>query len=227
MKSKNPLRVFLFVDGFTLKKVNDYYRFHHPLRTKLDFRALKNWARREALRVFAPESRYALMDCHYYHPDRNPRLYGGSHGLSCFARELRYAGFQIHYSEQVGPDGIKPNMALLEDALLFASYRKMDAVVLLSTQGQYAPLPDKLRMMGLPMLLLGWNFQYVSENRNVKWKTDPYLQELSTYYVAMDRVVDRGESASVGGLFCERPVRQVPENPPLFSVGGKAGLPMR
>ena len=206
MTSKQPLRVFLFVDGFTLKKVNEYYQQFHPVRAKLDFRGVKNWARREALRVFAPGTRYAQMDCHYYHPDKNPHIYGGSQGLSCFERELRYAGFQIHYSEQVGPDGIKPNMALLEDALLFASYRKMDAVVLLSSQGQYAPLPDRLRMMGIPMLLLGWNFSYVSESRNVEWKTDPYLQKVSTYYVAMDRVADLGLPASAGGLFCEKNV---------------------
>ncbi len=203
MKPQDKFRVSLLVDGFTLKKVNDYYRFYHPLRTKLDFRGVKNWARREAVRLFAPRSRYAVMDCHYYHPGRNPRIYGGSHGLACFERELRYAGFQIHYCERVGSEGVRPNMALLEDALVFASYRKMDAVVLFSTQGQYAPLPDKLRMMGLPTLLLGWNFSYVAGERNVRWKTDPYLQELSTYYVAMDRVAERGLSAADGGLFCD------------------------
>lgn len=203
MNPKNPFRVSLLVDGFTLKKVNEYYRFYHPLRSQLDFRALKNWVRREAQHVFAPSSRYAVMDCHYYHPGRNPRIYGGSHGLTCFERELRFAGFQIHYCEHVGPDGVKPNMALLEDALVFASYRRMDAVVLFSTQGQYAPLPDRLRMMGLPTLLLGWNFSYAVGERSVRWKTDPNLQELSTYYVAMDRVADRGLPASRGGLFCD------------------------
>jgi hypothetical protein len=27
---KDPLRLFFFVDGYTLKKVNEFYRFHHP-----------------------------------------------------------------------------------------------------------------------------------------------------------------------------------------------------
>ena len=200
---KSPLRLFFFVDGYTLKKVNEFYRFHHPYHSRIDFRSLKNWARHEALRVFAPGSTYAVMDCHYYHPYKDPHMYGGTWGFSCFERELRFAGYQIHYCDQVGPEGVRPNMALLEDALLFASYRKMDAVVLLSTQGQYAPLPDRLRMMGLPMLLLGWQFSYSKENRLVRWKTDPYLQELATFYVAMDRVAERGISAADGGLFCD------------------------
>jgi hypothetical protein len=94
-------------------------------------------------------------------------------------------------------------MNLFSDALLFASYRKMDAVVLLSTQGQYAMLPDRLRMMGMPTLLLGWNFSYPKEDRVVRWKTDSGLMETSTYYVAMDRVAERCApySAGPGGLF--------------------------
>lgn len=200
---KDPLRLFFFVDGYTLKKVNEFYRFHHPYHCRLDFRALKNWARQEALRTFAPEASYALMDCHYYHPYKDPRMYGGSWGLSCFERELRFAGYQIHYCDYVCREGVRPNMSLLEDALTFASYHKMDAVVLLSTQGQYAPLPDRLRSMGLPTLLLGWQFSYTKDNRLVRWRTDPGLQELATCYVAMDRVAERGLCAADGGLFCD------------------------
>lgn len=100
---KDPLRLFFFVDGYTLKKVNEFYRFHHPYHSRIDFRALKNWARQEALRTFAPEASYALMDCHYYHPYKDPKQYGGTWGFSCFERELRFAGFQIHYCDQVGP----------------------------------------------------------------------------------------------------------------------------
>lgn len=199
---KDPLRLFFFVDGYTLKKVNEFYRFHHPFHSRLDFRALKNWARQEALRTFAPEASYALMDCHYYHPYKDPRMYGGSWGLSCFERELRFAGYQIHYCDHVCREGVRPNMGLLEDALTFASYHKMDAVVLLSTQGQYAPLPERLQLMGLPTLLLGWQFTYEKENRFVRWRTDPYLQEVSTYYVAMDRVAERSICYDSGGLFC-------------------------
>lgn len=201
---KDPLRLFFFVDGYTLKKVNEFYRFHHPFHCRLDFRALKNWARQEALRTFAPEASYALMDCHYYHPYKDPRMYGGSWGLSCFERELRFAGYQIHYCDHVCREGVRPNMSLLEDALTFASYHKMDAVVLLSTQGQYAPLPDRLRSMGLPTLLLGWQFSYTKDNRLVRWRTDPGLQELATRYVAMDRVAERSICYDSGGLFSGR-----------------------
>ena len=202
MTQRRPLRFFFFVDGFTLKKVNEFYRYHHPYHAKLDFRALKNLARREAVRVFAPGEKYVLMESHYYHPYKDPSVYGGTHGISCFERELRFAGFQLHYRDRVDEDGVRPNMNLLEDAMTFASYNKMDGAVLLSTQGQYAPFPNRLRMMGLPTLLLGWNFSYTKNNRHIEWKTDSYLQSLFTYYISMDCVADRGATLANGGLFC-------------------------
>ena len=202
MTKKRPLRVFFLVDGYTLKKVNDYYKFHHPFRTKLDFRAVKNWARQEALRVFDPTLRYAEMECHYYHPYKDPHTYCSTHGISCFERELRFAGFQIHYCEQVGLEGVKPNMSLMEDAITFATYSNMDVLVLLSSQRQFAPLPDRLGAFGVKTLLLGWNFSYVKDDRHVVWKTDQALQEHSTFYVAMDRVAECPMGVTGSGLFC-------------------------
>ena len=186
-----------------LKKANDYYRLYHPCHTPLDFRAIKNWARKEALRLFTPVSRYAQMQCHYYHPYKDPQMYCHSHGISCLERELRYTGFQIHYCEQVGPDGVKPNMSLMEDVMMFATYSRMDALVLLSSQRQFAPLPEKLSAMGIKTLLMGWNFQYVKNDRNVVWKTDRNLKENATFYVAMDCVAEGLMGITGSGLFCD------------------------
>jgi hypothetical protein len=202
MTTKAPLRVFFIVDGYTLKKANDYYRLYHPCHTPLDFRAIKNWARKEALRLFTPVSRYAQMQCHYYHPYKDPQMYCHSHGISCLERELRYTGFQIHYCEQIGPDGVKPNMSLMEDVMMFATYSRMDALVLLSSQRQFAPLPEKLSAMGIKTLLMGWNFQYVKNDRNVVWKTDRNLKENATFYVAMDCVAEGLMGIAGSGLFC-------------------------
>ena len=202
MTTRRPLRVFLVVDGYTLKKAHDYYRFHHPLHAKLDFRAIKNWARQEALRVFTPVSRYAVMECHYYHPYKDPHTYNSTHGIACFARELRFAGYQIHYCEQVSAEGVRPNISLMEDVLTFASYGKMDVLVLLSSQKQFAPLPERLNALGIQTLLLGWNFSYVKDDRHVVWSTDMGLQESSTFYVAMERVAEGLMGTAGSGLFC-------------------------
>ena len=72
MHHKQPFHIAFYVDGFTLKKVNTFYRKYHPFHSTLDFLGIKNWARDQALRLFDPPKKYALMDCHYYHPDRDP-----------------------------------------------------------------------------------------------------------------------------------------------------------
>ena len=205
MAPKIPLRIAFFVDGFTLKKVNEFYRFYHPFHSRIDFRSLKNWARREAVRLFSPQESYALMECHYYHPYKDPGRCAKSYGMLSFMRELRHVGFQVHFNERV-MDGLGPNMGLFNDALLFADYGRMDAAVLLSTQGEFAQLPDRLQMRGIPTLLLGWNFSYPKDDRIVRWKTDSGLMETSTYYVTMDRVAERNAPyyAAPGCLFGSR-----------------------
>ena len=82
-------------------------------------------------------------------------------------------------------------MSLIEDALTFATYRHVDAVILFTTQGQYSPLPDRLNEMGIPTLLLGWNFCFEKNNRWVHWKTDGLLRDHSAYYIAMENVANR------------------------------------
>ncbi len=186
------LRIGFFLDGFTLKKVNDYYRLHHRFHSNLDFRGLKSWVQMQAFKYFDASCRTIEMESHYYHPFRNPHIYGRSvEGALKLEHELKAVGFQVHYSSDETEDGeLGPNLGLMEDALLFASYCKMDAVVLLSTQGQYAPLPDRLKMMGIPTLLLGWDFIYPKRNRTVRWKTDNCLRETCAHYVAMEKEMD-------------------------------------
>lgn len=212
-----PLRVAFFVDGFTLKKVNDYYRVHHRFHSKLDFRSLKAWVQQQVIRYFqAGQYRDLELESHYYHPYRNPHIFSGCHeGAIRLQHELESAGYCVHYSNFVPEEGpLGPNLSLMEDALLFAAFRKLDAVVLFSTQGEFAPLPNRLRQMGIPTLLLGWNFQYPKAKRHVYWKTDNCLRETCAHYVAMEKVVDRNPNSDQGpsGFFFQS------EHP--FSRGG-------
>lgn len=207
-----PLRVGFFLDGFTLKKVNEYYLEHHRFHSKLDFRSLRVWVEQQALKYFEDGNYRDLeLDAHYYHPFRNPHILPQFHeGTIRLEFELQSAGYRVHFNPAIPKDGeIGPNMALMEDALLFAMYHKMDAVVLFSTQGQFAPLPDRLRLLGIPTLLLGWDFYYPKAKRLVRWKTDTCLRETCAHYVAMERVVDQNPNENQGssGFFfqCDHP----------------------
>lgn len=209
--SESILRIGFFLDGYTFKKVNEYYRVHHRFHSHIDFRGLKSWVQMQAYKYFNKDDKTIEMESHYYHPYRNPNVYGREfEGLLRFEHELSNAGFQVHYSLHDQEDGfLSPNMSLMEDALLLAVYNKVDAVVLLSTQGQFAPLPDRLRLMGIPTLLLGWDFIYPKAARTVRWRTDTCLRETCAFYVPMEKVMDNNPRSKMPprGFFfqCERP----------------------
>ena len=187
------LRVGFFLDGYTLKKVNEYYLRYHRYHARLDFKALKGWVRDYAMRLFGHEGCPIELESHYYHPyvrymDRAEAPVGD--GIDRFEKQLTHAGFEVHYNVPTEDGRIGPNMQLVEDAYLYAYYHKIDVLVLLSTQGQYSTLPERLKREGVPMLLLGWNFEYLKGNTPVYWKTDSCLRELSGYYVAMEEVAE-------------------------------------
>ncbi len=206
--AEKVLRVGFFLDGYTLKKVNEYYRVHHRFHSNVDFRGLKNWVQMHLAKMFAEMGTRIEMESHYYHPHRDPHMYGSCvDGVLRLEHELNNAGFQVHYNIRSEEEVLLgPNLGLMEDALLIASYHKMDAVVLLSTQGQYAPLPDRLRMMGVPTLLLGWDFIYRKGNCTVRWKTDTCLRETCAHYVAMEKVMDMdpGTAEPPRGFFFQK-----------------------
>ncbi len=191
---RSILRVGFFLDGYTVRKVNDYYLKYHRYHARLDFRALKAWVRDYAQRLFGREGNFIELYSHYYHPYVKFADCGETScitGMERFEKQLMRAGIEMHYNIPEYADKMGPNMLLVEDAYLYAYYHKVDVLVLMSTQGQYSTLPERLKKEGVPMLLLGWNFMYEKENTPVYWKTDPSLRELSGYYVAMEQVAEK------------------------------------
>lgn len=216
----NCLRVGFFLDGYTLKKVNEYYRVHHRYHASLDLRGLKFWVQLQIQRYFNRANRVVALESHYYHPQRNPHIYArGVKGVFKFEFELMNAGYQVHYSDLPVDDGhMGPNLGLIKDAEMFAAYCDMDAVVLLSTQGQYVPLVDRLKKMGVPVLLLGWSFSYPKNSRYVHWRTDTGLRLRCAHYVAMERILDHDPANDIPptGFFFRPQVGTAPD----VAVGG-------
>ena len=143
------------------------------------------------------------MECHYYHPYKRPGDYASACGLKGLERELHHGGFNVHYAESVGNDRFTPNLGLIDDALMFAAFGRMDVAVLFSTQGQFSIFPERLRAVGVKTLVLGWNFAYPKADRWVNWQTDSGLRESCDYYVAMEHIANKYPPVPEGrvGLF--------------------------
>ncbi len=175
--------VGLFIDGFTLRKVNEYYRHYHSCRSAIPLARFREWCFICARKSFGLKGDFQ-MESHYYHPFENPRFHEGKHqGTLLFEKHVLDARFQMHYNH---PNPLylgKPNMELADDIFLLSSYPLFRAVILVTTQGQYVPVLSGLKQRNIPALLVGWNFEYPGKGRTVCWKTDEMLQKKCTRYI--------------------------------------------
>jgi hypothetical protein len=186
----------------------------------------------QAIRYFEGDRYRKLeMESHYYHPYRDPHVYARNcEGVFRLEQTLMECGYSVHFNNPAETSCVGPNLSLMEDALLMAMYRKLDAVVLLSTQGEYAPLPDRLRLMGVPTLVLGWDFVYPKAKYKVRWKTDSCLRRTCAHYVAMEKIVDSDPNGGAPrGFFfqCEHPFDKGRNPRPKVAVGRNPQAPHR
>ncbi|PJJ41221.1 NYN domain-containing protein [Hallerella succinigenes] len=190
-----PLKVGLFVDGFTMRKVNEYYRSANPECSGINFLGLKHWVAVQASRYFWPGHAIEMM-AHYYHPYRNPEEDNDyrHRGMMYFSDELKKAGYDVHFAGVNYANDLCPNLELKEDVMLYAQYHQLHALVLVSTQGQFATVPQTLASMGIQTLLLGWNFVYHNRDREVHWHTDQDLRRAATYFVPMEQIMKKAST---------------------------------
>ena len=203
-----------------------------PVPFVLGFSEPRLWVESQAIRYFEGDKfRELQMESHYYHPYRDPHVFARDcEGVLKLEHVLEQAGYSVHFNNPAEAGCVGPNLLLMEDALLFAMYRKLDAVVLLSTQGEYAPLPDRLRLMGIPTLVLGWDFVYPKAKSYVRWKTDSCLRRCCAHYVAMEKILDNDlNSKAPRGFFfqCEHPFSKGRNPRPKVAVGRDPHAPRR
>lgn len=202
------------VDGFTFRRINDYYRDEHLRRGRLQPQGLKTWVRHEIARHlgWTVSKDQLSLDCHFYHPYEDPRVRPASAqnvvGSLRFEETLQTAGFVLHYTAEDSVRRLRPNMDLCDDALLAAVYGQVDVLVLLSTQGQYATLPARLRDLGVPTLLIGWEGTCSTRaGDKVPWRTDRLLRRNATAYTGLEMTVgsaQRTDDPLVEQLFVPR-----------------------
>ena len=206
-------RVLFCVDGFTFRRLNDYYRDEHPRRARLHPAGLRRWVRALAgEKLFGEDGRDLRLESHFYHPYEDPTLRPGSltnqeSGLR-FGALLQDCGFTMHYARPEDVRRLRPNLDLCDDVLLAVSYGQADAVVLLSTQGQYAEMGSRLRDLRVPFLLVGWDGVCRSRSgERVVWKTDTILKRHATSYVGLGELIGTetaGASAWADQLFVKK-----------------------
>ena len=195
-------RIGVFYDGNFLLHASNYYNYIHPVKRRLSLSGLHNFIRHRVAEEEGIEpSKCQIAQAHYFRgrlnaaeaAQRGNQLYNDR----VFDDILMSEGIQPHYlplrNLQVKKEERGIDVWLSLEAYELAMTGRIDTVVLIVSDTDYTPLMRKLTGLGLRIMLLSWEFEYVNDD-GVKMvtKTSHELLSLATYPVAMHDVINYG-----------------------------------
>ena len=195
-------RIGVFYDGNFLLHASNYYNYIHPVKRRLSLGGLHNFIRHRVAEEEGIEpSKCQIAQAHYFRgrlnaaeaAQRGNQLYNDR----VFDDILMSEGIQPHYLPLRNLQGKKEERGidvwLSLEAYELAMTGRIDTVVLSVSETAYPPLMRKLTGLGLRIMLLSWEFEYVNDD-GVKMvtKTSHELLSLATYPVAMHDVINYG-----------------------------------
>lgn len=195
-------RIGVFYDGNFLLHASNYYNYIHPVRRRLSLGGLHNFiCHRVAEEEGVAPQRCRIAEAHYFRgrlnaaeaAQRGNQLYNDR----VFDDILMSEGIHPHYLPLRNLLGKKEERGvdvwLSLEAFELALRDRLDVVVLIVSDTDYTPLLRKLTALGVRIMLLSWEFEYVNDD-GVKMvtKTSHELLSLATYPVAMHDVINCG-----------------------------------
>ena len=195
-------RIGVFYDGNFLLHASNYYNYIHPVKRRLSLGGLHNFIRHRVAEEEGIEpSKCQIAQAHYFRgrlnaaeaAQRGNQLYNDR----VFDDILMSEGIQPHYLPLRNLQGKKEERGidvwLSLEAYELAMTGRIDTVVLIVSDTDYTPLMRKLTGLGLRIMLLSWEFEYVNDDgEKMVTKTSHELLSLATYPVAMHDVINYG-----------------------------------
>ena len=211
-------RIGVFYDGNYFLHVSNYYNYDHPRRRRLSIEGLHQFIEnRVAREEDDPPPHAKIVDAHYFRgrlnaleaQERGPVLYYDR----VFDDILMSSGITTHYSPlRGGTNGQRRHEKGIDVWFALECYeqahlRRLDVVVLIASDGDYVPLVRKLNSLGCRVMVLGWDFEFTTDNGNqMVTRTSQDLMKEASYPVPMSHVINEpkeGEELFIDNLFVE------------------------
>jgi len=195
------VRIGVFYDGNYFLQVSNYYAYGHERQKRLSISGLHNFIRHHVADKEASDYRLCqIVDSHYFRgrlnavdaSQRGDTLYYDR----VFDDILMSEGVTTHYLPvKTAPDGTKHEKGidvwLALEAFEQAFYKRFDVLVLIAADGDYVPLVRKLNTIGTRVMVLGWDFEYMTDtHQKLTTRTSQDLLEEVTYPVQMSNIID-------------------------------------
>ncbi len=211
------IRIGVFYDGNYFLHVSNYYAFNHARQSRISIRGLHEFIRHQVAEEEATDSRHCqIVDSHFFR-GRLPAQEAQQRGNLLYYERvfddiLMWEGVITHYlpvrttGGRREEKGIDVWMAL--EAYELTLLKKLDVVVLITSDGDYVPLVRKLNTLGARVMVLAWDFEYVdNDGVRVITRTSQELIEEVTYPVAMHELLEtrsRRNDVLIQNLFVQR-----------------------
>ncbi len=201
-KAANLIRIGVFYDGNYFLHVSNYYNYSHERRSRIAISGLHGFIRKQVADAFSTDERLCqIVDAHYFRGRLN------AHEASQRGNQLFYdrlfddilmsEGVVTHYLPVKSYGGARHEKGidvwLALEAFELAFYKRFDVVVLITADGDYIPLARKLNTLGARVVVLSWDFEYLTDEgeRMVTRTSQDLLAEVS-YPIAMHGLIDNG-----------------------------------
>lgn len=209
-------RIAVFYDGTYFFKVSNYYLYQHERRARLSFKGLHEFIKAEVSKSEGIDERHCqIVDVAYFRgrlsaqqAQEHDKLFADrvfedvlmKANITLFQRHVRTrpdGGFE--------EKGIDVWLAL--EAYEMASLKKYDVCVLVTGDGDFVPLVNKLNTLGSRVMLLGWDFTYERDGRTYTTSASSELVDRVNYPISMHTQIDdkaRRKDRNIDGLFMEK-----------------------
>ncbi len=233
--SSRVLKLGVFYDGNFLLHTSNYYNYIHPRGNRLSLSGLHNFIRHRVAEEEEVDVKWcSIVESHYFRgrinaveaSQRGSQLYNDR----VFDDILMSEGVQPHYLPLRNVLGRKEERGidvwLSLESMELAIRGQIDVVVLVVANADYVPLLRKLTSLGVRVMLLSWEFDYVNDDgTRMVTKTSHELLQIATYPVAMHEVINCGleqDNALITGLFVpSEALADTPSQQPAPSSEGK------
>ncbi len=213
--SASLTKIGVFYDGNYFLHVSNYYNYDHAQRRRLSITGLHQFIEaRVAAAEGIPVSRAKIVDSHYFRgrlnateaQQRGSALYYDR----VFDDILMSSGVTTHYAPLRTSYGRRQekgiDLLLALEAYEQAALRRFDVVVLIASDGDYVPLVRKLNSLGSRVMVVGWDFEFTTDNGSgMVTRTSVDLMREASYPLAMSEIIDHpasdAEAKLVDSLF--------------------------
>ncbi len=227
------LRIGIFYDGNYFYHVSNYYCYAHARRSRLSIQGLHDFIRKMVSEREEIEERLCqIVDCHYFR-GRFPAMEANARQLllneRIFDDILMREGVVTHYLPIARGVEKGVDVSLSLETLELTIFKKFNVVVLIASDSDYVPLVRKLNSLGTRVMVLGWDFEYMDDNGNMRsTSTSQKLLNEASYPVRMHRIIDGEEEipgdVNVDSLFvASSNIANVSNVPDALSSHGRGG----